>query len=765
MCQIRAIQFTWIKRISRPGIHSQYSLSSTNFGRQNISHTFSHRNKSVSLQDAKSNNKVRDGNPTIFKKVSRRTELHSSSKVLHEQSPALVTTVQNLALAKTCATNMFDSAFANHHQSASSFDDERYELNCAQRRKQEMKPYEASENSHHSLSVQNELSLTDLNQLYTLLHLQSFSKEEIISLTDAIVISPSCQIGAHFDEKDENIGCVVDSTTMSALNEDLQHITTGKLSYLIESRIKEKMQKDQVFTTDTTHPEGFKFTMSTTFRDLYDLGSQEEFEQRIKTYSHDMAERFLKYHILPRIRDQELQRQQDVTQELSVSKDEFISSLESLVINVDYKSVWPISLSMLLVGSSVGVIVPLMPFVAERMALTPGQYGLAVSSFALSKLIGNVPSAILSERHGRKPLMVYSLNLVALGVAGIGMATQVEHLIACRLLTGFGVAALSTAATLTIADISTPRNRASTMAPMNSSFAAGMAVGPAIGGLLGEYAGVDNTFLMVGLSYFGVAALNNYLLSETKRDLNTGVYPWLESHLTKKRPIILQASKDVNHSPSFKSSVQDAVGQWIPLMKNPAVRQTVTLNLFYWGALSGAQMTLLPLMLTSSDGMALSAGMLGQVYMGMSVVQVMGNPTVAKLIDRVGKAPSIVVGCTALSGAMFSLPMCTNTMELAAVLGCWALGSTTLSTAPFAYLADAVPVDKRAQALALLRTGGDVGFLLGATCTGALADWTSSMDVAMQACSGLLLTGTGWFAIRQLFLSKYETDSGPSAKR
>ena len=65
-----------------------------------------------------------------------------------------------------------------------------------------------------------------------------------------------------------------------------------------------------------------------------------------------------------------------------------------------------------------------------------------ISAFGLAKLIGNIPSAILVERHGRKPYLVYSLLAVGAGTAGIGFAGGLEELVCCRLAIGFGVASL-----------------------------------------------------------------------------------------------------------------------------------------------------------------------------------------------------------------------------------------------------------------------------------------------------------------------------------
>jgi len=328
--------------------------------------------------------------------------------------------------------------------------------------------------------------------------------------------------------------------------------------------------------------------------------------------------------------------------------------------------------------------------------------------------------------------------VIAFGVGGIGLATQFEHLWVCRLLTGAGVAALSTAATLSIADISTPLNRASTMAPIMSAFAAGTALGPALGGYLADTIGINPTFYLVGVSYLGLTAVNHLLLTETKAANMT--FPWQDETIL----------HDPNvHKQSMKEAVKNAVGQWAPLMADPRVRNVVIMNGFYWIALAGSQMTLLPLMLTDPSGLAMTATGVGQVYMGMSAIQVFGNPILAKFVDKIGKGPAIVAGSTMIAFSMGILPMCTDMYQLAGTLAVWATGSTMLSTAPVAYISDTVDDEKRAQAIALLRTGGDVGFLIGAAGMGALADWTG-MDGAMQTSAGVLLTATGWFATRQL---------------
>ena len=87
----------------------------------------------------------------------------------------------------------------------------------------------------------------------------------------------------------------------------------------------------------------------------------------------------------------------------SVDKSHFVNVLQEKAAKVDLVRSLPIISSMLIVGASVGVITPAMPFVVENLGLNAGQYGLVVSAFALSKMAANIPTAIFVERHGRKP--------------------------------------------------------------------------------------------------------------------------------------------------------------------------------------------------------------------------------------------------------------------------------------------------------------------------------------------------------------------------
>lgn len=129
----------------------------------------------------------------------------------------------------------------------------------------------------------------------------------------------------------------------------------------------------------------------------------------------------------------------------TLTRHQFQQALTSISTQIHYPTILPLSLSMLLVGSSVGVISPIMPFLGAKLSLSSSQYGAVVSSFAFSKMLGNVPFSILVDRHGRRPYLVHSLWGVGLGVMGMGVAADWTQLCGCRMTVGLGVAALVTA--------------------------------------------------------------------------------------------------------------------------------------------------------------------------------------------------------------------------------------------------------------------------------------------------------------------------------
>lgn len=490
-----------------------------------------------------------------------------------------------------------------------------------------------------------------------------------------------------------------------------------------------------------------------------------------------------------------------------ITRRQFRESLHTMSSKVHYPLLLPLSVSMLLTGLSVGVTSPIMPFISDNLQLTTTQYGTVISSFAVSKMLLNVPSSILVDRYGRRPYLVHSLWFIGLGVAGMGIATDAVQLCLCRMVVGAGVAALTTASSLMVSDISTPQSRARTYSPIMSAFALGMTLGPGLGGLLHDSYGVRDTFLIVGGMY-GVSSIwNHYSVKETMTCSSSstetdGMLLWQENkplpwrsrddwdggfitpgttipgntaQRTMKKTKYVTMDEQTEESNSISNAItlaaKDTAEQWKVLLANIHVQPVIIMNGFYMLTLSGTQFTLLPLILTGGGeavastvvGFALSSSEVGQLYMWMSAVQVLGNQAAGRFADTAGKGSAIVLGGLLTSLGMASVPIvCTyfsvggdalniDWAILAASLGIWSLGGTLLSTSHLAAVSDLVGSNQRSQALALLRTAGDVGYLCGAIGAGLLADGMGDVGLAMQTGGIVLVGSTLWFAVGQRF--------------
>lgn len=130
-----------------------------------------------------------------------------------------------------------------------------------------------------------------------------------------------------------------------------------------------------------------------------------------------------------------------------------------------------------------GIVIPLVPFFAERLGARPELITLIIALHALCQAAAMPMWGALSDRRGRRPVLLVSM----LGHAGsylmMGFADSLWLLALARVLSGVTAANLSTAYAY-ISDITTPDERAGAMGKLSAAFGLGFAVGPAIGGLL-----------------------------------------------------------------------------------------------------------------------------------------------------------------------------------------------------------------------------------------------------------------------------------------
>ena len=129
-----------------------------------------------------------------------------------------------------------------------------------------------------------------------------------------------------------------------------------------------------------------------------------------------------------------------------------------------------------------GIVLPILPLWAETFGASPTQIGLLTASYAVMQLIFAPVWGRLSDRYGRRPVIMASLAGSAVAALLIGVAGTLLVLFLARILQGVAGASYA-AAQAYVADVTGPRDRARGMGMIGAAFGIGFMLGPALGAL------------------------------------------------------------------------------------------------------------------------------------------------------------------------------------------------------------------------------------------------------------------------------------------
>ena len=130
-----------------------------------------------------------------------------------------------------------------------------------------------------------------------------------------------------------------------------------------------------------------------------------------------------------------------------------------------------------------GLVVPLLPFFAQSLKAEAWQITLMFSAYSLGQFFAEPFWGRLSDRIGRKPVLLITLIANALGYLMLAFTPNIWLAIAVRLFTGLGAGNISTVQGY-VADVTPPEQRAGRMGLIGAAFGLGFIVGPGLGGLL-----------------------------------------------------------------------------------------------------------------------------------------------------------------------------------------------------------------------------------------------------------------------------------------
>src|SRR5437868_5578151 len=130
-----------------------------------------------------------------------------------------------------------------------------------------------------------------------------------------------------------------------------------------------------------------------------------------------------------------------------------------------------------------GIILPLLPFYAQTFGASPTVIGLLFAVFSLCQLAAAPALGDISDHHGRRPVLVFSLLGTVISFAMLALAHSIAMLFAARIVDGLSGGNISTARAY-VADVTEPKDRARAYGLIGAAFGLGFIFGPALSGAL-----------------------------------------------------------------------------------------------------------------------------------------------------------------------------------------------------------------------------------------------------------------------------------------
>jgi len=351
-----------------------------------------------------------------------------------------------------------------------------------------------------------------------------------------------------------------------------------------------------------------------------------------------------------------------------------------------------------------GMTSPILPLYAREFGVSTAMVGLTLTVFALARLLLNLPAGTLADRYGRRLLLVSGPVILSIGMFGSGLAQGIWDLLAWRFVAGAGSALYMTAAQLYILDVSTADQRGRNLALNSGALLGGVALGPAVGGLLSEVTGLRGPFLIVGVLFIAAALYGWFRLAETKPSTDESIMQDIDDHAE------LSSASGAPRSFLLPGSRIGFVGVCM-----------VSFCLF--SVRAGSRGTLVPLLAVDDFGM--SRGALGSILGAAGLVGLVLVVPAGKAADRIGRKKIIVPSGFAATTGLLIVAFADSIVGLTLGLFVLAFGTQLTGPAQYAFLADITDPDQRGRALGIYRSAGDVGFLASPPLLGLLADRTS----------------------------------------
>ena len=257
-----------------------------------------------------------------------------------------------------------------------------------------------------------------------------------------------------------------------------------------------------------------------------------------------------------------------------------------------------------------GIIIPLLPFYAETFGASPLVIGLLFAVFSLCQLVAAPALGDLSDRYGRRPVLIFSLAGTVVSFVMLAVAHSIAMLFAARIVDGLSGGNISTARAY-VADVTEPKDRARAYGLIGAAFGLGFIFGPALSGVLAKVSYTAPIWAAAALTLVATAMAWLWL-PETVHRTQAGT-----GNPFRYLPALLQRSR---------------------------VRRVLIIDFLYWFAFAMFQTTFA---LFAARRFGFDAPQTGYFFAGFGVLGVVvQGAAIRPIVKRLGDKPTFLLGLT-----------------------------------------------------------------------------------------------------------------------
>lgn len=356
------------------------------------------------------------------------------------------------------------------------------------------------------------------------------------------------------------------------------------------------------------------------------------------------------------------------------------------------------------------ILIPLMPFYVQRFGASPFVIGVLFSTFALCQLIAGPVWGNVSDRIGRKAVLIVSQIGATIGWTMLAFAPSLPIVFAARIIEGLSGGNISVTQSY-VADVVEPAKRARAYAYIGAAFSAGMVFGPAAGGYLAHTYGFVAPFLLAAALQLVTLVVTIVALPESR-----------------------QAGDDAAAAAGFADI--------IVALRNPAVAPVLWQKLVYSLGLYGwfAAFTLV-----LQRQLGLREDTVSYFFALFAVISiVMQLFVVGRLTERIGNRRANNVGLATLLISFAIVPFLHDMLTALPMLLFFATGLSINNATLAALVGEAAPDNARGTIFGVASSLENAsGVIMPPLSTGALSTYGAAATAAISGALTLIALGMG----------------------